>query len=86
MEPTRLSIKDCTFVWTTLQILADGTVRPCCWCNGNLGNLNDNTIEEIWNGELLASMRKSIENNEIHPICGVSAPCPYIQKIFKDPS
>ena len=42
---------ECRYPWETVQVLTDGSVRPCCWCNNSAGNLNDNTFEEIWNGE-----------------------------------
>lgn len=39
---------------------ADGNVRMCGWTNFYLGNLKDNTIEEIWNGELANKFRQSM--------------------------
>lgn len=39
---------------------ADGRVRMCGWTNFFIGNLTENTIEEIWNGELANEFRKSM--------------------------
>jgi len=39
--------KTCRYPWKTAQILSDGSVRPCCWCEGSLGNLQDKDMKEI---------------------------------------
>lgn len=72
-------IKDCKEPWINLQILSDGTIRPCCWCAGNLGNINEFTLEQIWNGEKIKELRNYISNGKIHPICSEISPCPYIR-------
>ncbi|MBQ7920642.1 MAG: SPASM domain-containing protein [Lachnospiraceae bacterium] len=38
----------------------DGKVRMCGWSNFYIGNLMENTIEEIWNGELAQKFRESM--------------------------
>ena len=46
-----------------LHILADGSVIPCCqdWYAENLlGNIQDNTICEIWSSTQFASFRKQL--------------------------
>ena len=73
-----LTYKDCRYPWHTVQILADGEVRPCCWSSGSLGNLHDNDLEEIWNGARIKDLRKYILNEKIHEICDGS-PCTYVQ-------
>jgi radical SAM protein with 4Fe4S-binding SPASM domain len=51
----------CEFPWMSASILHDGTVVPCPLdYEGklNMGNINNNTLEEIWNGEKFDSFRK----------------------------
>jgi len=68
--------KTCRLPWDNVNILANGEVKPCCWCVGNVGNLNDKSLDEIWNGEAITELRESIVNDEIHDMCA-NAPCPY---------
>lgn len=66
----------CSMPWTSAVVLANGEVKPCCWCKGNVGNLNDSTFEEIWEGTKIVSLRASILQDKVHPMC-VNAPCSY---------
>ena len=56
-----------------IGILVDGTVVPCCLdSNGsiNLGNIYDDSLEDIINGELFKSIKTGFLNNKkIHPMC-----------------
>lgn len=48
--------KVCPMPFTTLAVRSDGAVSPCCndWYGGtNIGNVNDSTLEQIWNGKKL---------------------------------
>ena len=40
----------CYAGWFHTRIRFDGTVMPCCRCYLPLGNLNESSFEEIWNG------------------------------------
>ena len=51
----------CEYPWLSLTIMADGNVVPCTQISNNelvLGNLNENTLEEIWNGKKYKELRK----------------------------
>lgn len=59
----------CFWAWYGLYILYDGTVSPCCVYEPKvgegmvpLGNVNDNTIEEIWNSKAYQWFRHSHAN------------------------
>ena len=44
----------CEYPWTSSTIMAEGNVVPCTQISNNeivLGNVNNNSLEEIWNGE-----------------------------------
>ncbi len=51
----------CPMAFTTLAIRSDGEVSPCCvdWTGGtNLGNIKDESLENIWNGDVMYEFRK----------------------------
>ena len=52
----------CMMPWTNLTVYADGQVTPCCFWrpespDGVLGNINDQTLDQIWNGEAAQKLR-----------------------------
>lgn len=59
----------CSLPFTGVFLGSDGGVRPCCSLRGELGNINENSLDEIINGEIATSIRTSIVNNEWHPMC-----------------
>lgn len=73
----------CAQLWQRLIILADGDVLPCCRAmrGGNeklevVGNINENTISDIWGGEKLTRFRELHKNGESHKmrlcrLCGL---------------
>lgn len=72
------SVKDCSNPWTWMMVTSDGTVKPCCFSSGNLGNLNEATAEAIWNGPIAVELRSFIKQNRIHPVCA-GAPCKFVE-------
>ncbi|MFB7493577.1 radical SAM/SPASM domain-containing protein [Streptomyces sp. NPDC056161] len=51
----------CMRPWTSVTVLWDGRVVPCCFDYDGLltlGNLNESSLHEIWRGENLTRMRK----------------------------
>lgn len=68
----------CESVNSSAGILWDGTVIPCCLdFNGSiaLGNINEERFMDIWNGERIRELRKSLKSvrsSRAHPVCG---PC-----------
>ena len=50
----------CSFLWNTMVFRWDGEVFPCCIPyrdQDGFGNINDSSIEEIWNGPLYQHAR-----------------------------
>jgi radical SAM protein with 4Fe4S-binding SPASM domain len=51
----------CEFPWTSLTVMADGSVVPCTQdydIEMVLGNVNEQTLEKIWNGPKYQKIRK----------------------------
>lgn len=54
----------CPYLWMHLHVGTDGDVRTCCSGEDVLGNINSNTLEDIWNNETMKNMRLQLLNNE----------------------
>jgi hypothetical protein len=64
----------CIRPWLTISVLWDGRVVPCCYdFDGKfvLGDLNSQTIAEVWNGAEARRLRKSLIDNDfsLNPLC-----------------
>ena len=61
MNKSHYATQYCEFPWTSATIMAEGNVVPCTQISNNeivLGNVNDNSLEEIWNGKKYQELRK----------------------------
>lgn len=61
----------CAFHWQSMVVGWDGLVLGCCddfLGEAILGDLNTQTIMEVWNGERIASLRKKLLNKEYKDI------------------
>lgn len=47
----------------------DKKALVCCYNGGTVGDLEKNTIEEIWNGETIVAMRKALNKHFIPEFC-----------------
>jgi len=61
----------CHVPWQRLYIDCEGSTRPDCLCptEKHIGNILENTLEEMWNGEKIKEYRKRIINNEYQNFC-----------------
>ena len=48
----------CYIGWHQVRIKVDGTVQPCSPCDLPVGNLNEQSLQEVWNGEALKAFRE----------------------------
>jgi len=69
------SYPPCSRLWTTLCIGYNGDVLPCVY-NANheylLGNLRNNRLTEIWNGEKMLRLRRAMLDGsylQVFPLC-----------------
>jgi MoaA/NifB/PqqE/SkfB family radical SAM enzyme len=49
----------CQMPWAGLMVESDGNAKVCCYESPHVGNLNDQTFEEIWNGAPIVALRRS---------------------------
>jgi radical SAM protein with 4Fe4S-binding SPASM domain len=61
----------CIMPWVHLHTWPNGKVFPCCLADSNhpIGNLKDNTLEEIWNSPDLKKIRTELLNGKKPPVC-----------------
>ena len=51
----------CEYPWLSLSVMADGNVVPCTQISNSelvLGNINESSLEEIWNGKKYKELRE----------------------------
>jgi len=69
MTPVEKAIESktfCIYPWIHQYVDPTGDVKPCCLYNPNkegIGNLKDNSLKEIWNGDITKQMRLDMLNN-----------------------
>lgn len=75
----------CDMPFTRARVTCEGNVAMCCFMRPDplkeerdayLGNLLENTFDEIWFGEKAEAIRESTGNGELHPMCQCPG-CPY---------
>ena len=61
----------CMMPWVHTHIWPNGNAFPCCMSDSDIvyGNLNDNSLEEIWNNEKYKKLRKNMLNEKESPEC-----------------
>lgn len=60
----------CTEPWTTCFVDFNGKVFPCCAAQGEpLGDLNEESLPDIWNGERFRRLRRAIAQSKVPGLC-----------------
>ena len=71
-EKKNIKKYECIKPWEDMAIYADGAVTPCCAFiarKAPIGNIKDNSIKEIWNGEKMKLIRNGLANNDPIKVC-----------------
>jgi radical SAM protein with 4Fe4S-binding SPASM domain len=55
----------CHHPWASVSVDAEGNVRPCCVTSVTMGNLNESSFREIWEGRKYQRLRARV--NSAHP-------------------
>lgn len=72
----------CTFLWYSLTVLWDGTVLPCpqdFFGRLALGNVNQTSLAELWNGVLEKKLRQSMSGKQ----SDLLEPCRNCDRLFR---
>jgi radical SAM protein with 4Fe4S-binding SPASM domain len=62
----------CGQPWEKLTVWANGDVSPCCTFHGKnliIGNINFQTISELWNSDKINQVRKQLSSGKLNPVC-----------------
>jgi radical SAM protein with 4Fe4S-binding SPASM domain len=70
--------RHCSIPWQGAGVLGNGDVLACCVPGLKMGNLHDNTMEEIWNGPRYQELRWSVNSSNPPPSCKT---CPFVRDI-----
>lgn len=68
----------CSAPWESAVILGNGDVAACCVPGTIMGNLHEQSMEEIWRGPNYQQLRSTINTNAALPACSI---CPMFRKI-----
>ena len=68
----------CKLPWSAILVEVDGTVKCCCFQKIPLGNLNEDTLEDIWNGSMFVALRAAISSGDYKTFC--LSDCPHVPK------
>ena len=58
----------CMHPFTGLATREDGAIKICCR-SAPIGDIKDNTLEEIWNGDKMKEVRRQVMNDERPDVC-----------------
>jgi radical SAM protein with 4Fe4S-binding SPASM domain len=67
----QISKSFCVLPWVHLNVQPNGDIYPCCMApyGKSIGNTTDNTLEEIWNGDDMKTIRKEMLVGERPKLC-----------------
>jgi MoaA/NifB/PqqE/SkfB family radical SAM enzyme len=68
-EPAAPAPSRCSDPWQYLYVELMGAVMPCCQWGKHIGNLHEDSVDDLWNGELYRGLRKGMASGEPHPWC-----------------
>ena len=66
----------CDLPWRQVIIFRSGRVQVCCWQGGDIGNLNDASLEELWEAAAIRRMREALQGGSFSHACTSGLLCP----------
>ena len=68
-EPAAVAASRCSDPWQYLYVELMGSVQPCCNWGKHIGNLHQDSVDGLWNGELYRDLRKGMASGDPLPWC-----------------
>jgi MoaA/NifB/PqqE/SkfB family radical SAM enzyme len=68
-SPSRRAGLLCYWPWQFMMIDDKFKARPHCLCQKRVGDMNVDSFEEVWNGEMMQLYRKKIIDNDYEGLC-----------------
>ncbi|GAC1657546.1 MAG: hypothetical protein NVS9B12_09680 [Vulcanimicrobiaceae bacterium] len=62
--------RDCVDPWYFVDIRTNGDVAPCCYRGPAVGNVKVQSLAEIFNGEPVREVRRSLLEGDLDELCG----------------
>jgi len=59
----------CILPWNHLMVTPYQTIKTCCMGQSVLGQVDKNTLAEVWNNDTMTEIRQSLLQNKHHPNC-----------------
>jgi radical SAM protein with 4Fe4S-binding SPASM domain len=76
-DTARAGHRVCSVPWHSAGVLGNGDVVACCVPGMEMGNLNNNSMEEIWNGPAYQQLRATVNSPNPPLPC---AACPIFRR------
>ena len=62
--------RDCVDPWYFVDIRTNGDVAPCCYRGPAVGNINTQTLPEIFNSDGIREVRRGLLSGDLDELCG----------------
>jgi len=62
----------CYLPWQQMFMTPDRKLKPGCYCSMDLGDVNKNSLLEIWNGQAMQLYRQKLLANDYRDLCDIS--------------
>lgn len=73
----------CVRPWTNIAVFYDGTIKPSCECGLSLGNIYNDSLENVWNGNGMLRYREGMMNGKLNGMCVAACIDGVIQKEYE---
>lgn len=73
-RPARSGHRHCPIPWESVAIIGNGDVMACCIPSTVMGNLNEQSLEEIWNGSAYRALRTRVNSETPPKACSACPP------------
>lgn len=62
----------CYLPWQQMFMTPDHKLKPGCYCSRDIGDITRNSLEEIWNGEVMQLYRQKLLAGEYGDLCNLA--------------